>query len=258
MRSRCLFGWVVLGLLCLGSPVVPASLGGGVAVVELFTSEGCSSCPPADKLFSTLVKKQQENVFLLGFHVDYWDYLGWTDENSDRQYTRRQRAYGRAFNLKSVYTPQIVVNGKSHMVGSKKSAVLGAISDQLAKPAKFRLTLRLTQEPGKKDGFFTVRYKVYPFRAGMRLNIAMVERSIRKKIRGGENSGLELRHNNVVRQFVQVPVSKPTGWAKIKVPEKWRKKRLSLIGYLQDKESFEILSADRVNQSALKRRLRSL
>lgn len=84
-----------------------------VTVVELFTSQGCSSCPSADKLLSELSKK--ENVLALSFHVSYWNYLGWKDPYSNEQYTERQRDYARVLHLRSIYTPQMIVNGKMNL-----------------------------------------------------------------------------------------------------------------------------------------------
>ena len=95
------------------------------AVVELFTSEGCSSCPPADNLLGEIVKdaqKGQQRVYCLSFHVDYWNSLGWRDPYSDPAFSRRQREYARAFESVQVYTPQMVVNGSTGFVGSDRTA----------------------------------------------------------------------------------------------------------------------------------------
>lgn len=89
-----------------------------VAVVELFTSEGCSSCPPADALLTKVGSEGQRNVYVLSYHVDYWGRLGWKDAFSKREWTARQRAYVNRFNLESAYTPQAVVNGSEEFVGS--------------------------------------------------------------------------------------------------------------------------------------------
>jgi hypothetical protein len=96
-----------------------------IAVVELFTSQGCSSCPPADAFLGELVDEGE--VVALAYHVDYWDYLGWKDTLSSADNTARQRSYGRSFGASSVYTPQMVVNGRVHMAGSRRSAVREAI-----------------------------------------------------------------------------------------------------------------------------------
>ena len=88
----------------------------GFAVVELFTSEGCSSCPPADAAVAKLLHDYKENVYVLGFHVDYWNYLGWKDNFSCAAYSARQQQYGRTFQLNSVYTPQVIVNGQHNLL----------------------------------------------------------------------------------------------------------------------------------------------
>ena len=103
--------------------------GNSVALVELFTSQGCSSCPPADELLANLIKEYNDNqqVIAISFHVDYWDRLGWKDPFSQRVFTQRQRNYVDKLDLRSAYTPQMVVNGKYEFVGSDKSALQSAL-----------------------------------------------------------------------------------------------------------------------------------
>jgi hypothetical protein len=98
-----------------------------VGVLELFTSQGCSSCPPADELFGELAAKG--DVIALAYHVDYWDYLGWRDTLGDPENTARQNEYGKSFGVRSVYTPQAVLNGRTHVNGSNRSAVVGSLED---------------------------------------------------------------------------------------------------------------------------------
>lgn len=114
-----------LGLFLWQSP--PAVAGSRPVVVELFTSQGCSSCPPADALLGELA--QRPDVIALGFHVDYWDNLGWKDPLSAPGSTRRQRDYAELFSLSSIYTPQMVIEGRQQLVGSDRGAVLGGIAD---------------------------------------------------------------------------------------------------------------------------------
>src|SRR6266487_818356 len=103
----------------------------GFAVVELFTSEGCSSCPPADAVIAKLSEEYKCNVYVLGFHVDYWNHLGWKDIFSNAAYTQRQYRYGQIFHLNSVYTPQVVVNGKTEFVGSNENKLRNTITQEL-------------------------------------------------------------------------------------------------------------------------------
>lgn len=113
--------------------VVPALAGIGVAgeyvrpagVIELFTSQGCNSCPPADELFAELARR--DDMVALAYHVDYWNYLGWRDTLSTPENTSRQYDYMRAFGSRSVYTPQAVINGRTHVNGARRDEVTGAI-----------------------------------------------------------------------------------------------------------------------------------
>jgi hypothetical protein len=114
-----------------------------LGVVELFTSQGCSSCPPADALFADLVARQ--DVVALAYHVDYWDYLGWKDTLSSKKNTERQYAYMKAFGTRSVYTPQAVINGRTHVNGANRDAV----DDGLARLSKagqgMRVSVKVTR-----------------------------------------------------------------------------------------------------------------
>src|SRR5580692_6462080 len=114
----------------------------GFAVVELFTSEGCSSCPPADQLVARVQQEDKDQpVYILAFHVDYWDRLGWKDAFSDTRFTQRQSRYASWLNLQSVYTPQIVVNGTKEFVGSQENTLRSAINSGLEQTPAAQLTL---------------------------------------------------------------------------------------------------------------------
>jgi hypothetical protein len=112
-------------------PVLSTRSSTGFAVVELFTSEGCSSCPAADDAVAVVARDYPQNVFVLGFHVDYWNRLGWKDGYSSAAYTDRQGEYATAFSLNGIYTPQVVVNGKTEFVGSDKNKLDRAIKNEL-------------------------------------------------------------------------------------------------------------------------------
>jgi hypothetical protein len=118
----------VLGLITLAALAHPASaetVSRPKAVVELFTSQGCASCPPADALLTSL--SEQDDVVALAYHVDYWDYAGWEDTFGDEAYSDRQRAYAKSWGSSRIYTPQMVVNGANGVVGSKRNEVHHAL-----------------------------------------------------------------------------------------------------------------------------------
>jgi hypothetical protein len=114
--------------------------GKGTAVVELFTSQGCSSCPPADALLTEL--RHMPGVITLAYHVDYWDYLGWKDSFGSAQNSQRQYDYARARGDMDVYTPQVVVNGSQHVVGSDRKSVLGVVAAAQAIPASVTIGIQ--------------------------------------------------------------------------------------------------------------------
>ena len=111
----------------------------GFAVLELFTSEGCSSCPPADELLAKIqMESEGKPIYIVAYHVDYWDRLGWKDMFSNADYSKRQTQYGQWLHTSSIYTPQLIVNGKAEFVGSNELAIRGAIAAQLCTEIKDR------------------------------------------------------------------------------------------------------------------------
>ncbi len=160
----------------------------GFAVVELFTSEGCSSCPPADKIVMDLKEKaQKENlpVYILGYHVDYWNYLGWPDPFSKAEYSARQRSYAQKLHSSGVYTPQVIVNGREGFGGYEKQRLDDTVRTFLDQPAESSIDLEL-----KKDGErFLLSYRLSGFHQDDFLQIAVVENHLQSDVTRGENSG---------------------------------------------------------------------
>jgi hypothetical protein len=199
---------------------------GGVAVVELFTSEGCSSCPPADALLERLAGRP--GVFALSFHVDYWDDLGWPDRFASAENTARQHAYARSLGARGLYTPQLVVGGADAFVGSDADHAEGSVTRALASPAPVRLALRVHTTPGEA----VVDYEAQGAPAGAVLDVAVVERTATSEVRAGENAGRTLRHANVVRSFASSPVS-PSGTVTLRLPPALRRAGADVIAYVQ-------------------------
>lgn len=123
--------------------------GPGFAVVELFTSEGCSSCPPADAAVGRL-KGWEKNVFVLSFHVDYWNNLGWKDIFSDPAYSGRQQEYGAFLHVSNIYTPQVIINGKVEFVGSEESRLRKTIEESILEVPKTEVHIKVLQETNHK------------------------------------------------------------------------------------------------------------
>jgi len=163
-------------------------------VVELFTSQGCSSCPPADALLGELA--QRKDVLALAYHVDYWDRLGWKDPYSSAAATRRQRQYGDQFRLRAIYTPQIVVDGRAEMVGSDRRAVARAIqaaAQATAAPAP-RFDIDLVREAND----IRVHVGADAALAGARVQLVGYVRGRTTRVTAGENAGRTLAEANIV------------------------------------------------------------
>lgn len=180
----------VAALLCLGAGI-PAQADAPV-VVELFTSQGCSSCPPADALLGELVNR--DDVIALSLHVDYWDYLGWTDEFADPANTERQRGYARAAGSTMIYTPQMVIEGRDQIVGTKAMELAERIELHKQQPAPVTLAvarsgtdmLRITAE------------RVGDVAGPMLVQLVRYSPEEVVEIRAGENAGKSVTYHNVV------------------------------------------------------------
>jgi hypothetical protein len=187
----------LLALICMGVELgsvgnlrAQSSSPRGPAVVELYTSQGCSSCPPADALLGEL--SQMPNVVALAFHVDYWDSIGWRDQFGLPTSARRQHQYVETLGLSSAFTPQVVVDGRSSFVGSDKRRILAAIAEPLnmipisVEVARGEITVSLPERQDRE------RYDVNL--------IAYLPQAV-TNVGRGENSGRALREFNIVRQF---------------------------------------------------------
>jgi hypothetical protein len=215
----------------------------GFAVVELFTSEGCSSCPPADEL---VAKIQKENidmpVYILAYHVDYWNRLGWKDRFSNAAFSQRQRRYADWLNLSSVYTPQAVVNGSKEFVGSEEGALRNAIKSSLQKTSDAQLTLKVVKSGQRK---VTVQYHTEGETTNTSLLLALVQKSAVSKVQRGENSGRTLFHVQIVRNLQTINlVGIGNGSATVDLPEGEDKKDVEeVIAFLQKNDNGEIVAA---------------
>jgi hypothetical protein len=237
-----------------GNQPGPAGGGGGVAVVELFTSQGCSSCPPADRLLTRLSRdsRYQEKVIPLSFHVDYWNYIGWTDPFSSPRWSERQRAYARkTFRSNRIYTPQVVVNGRTECVGSQEGAVLKQISQALAAEPAGRVTLAF--EPPTAEGHLKVRVGAKLAKAAgpgnVDLWVAVYQRGLVTEVGSGENASATLRNDHVVRRLEKaftLPAaagSEKTGELVLGLDKRWKAGDLGVVAFLQDPATLAIHGA---------------
>ncbi|MFQ5624614.1 MAG: DUF1223 domain-containing protein [Paracoccaceae bacterium] len=186
---------VIFAAVLAVSPL--AGNAGSPVVVELFTSQGCSSCPPADAVLGELAER--DDVLALSLHVDYWDYLGWKDAFALPKFTRRQRNYAHAFGNRSIYTPQIVVQGAEDVVGSRKRKIGTLIARHAAAGSGADLSAR------RSGADIAISLKPGGTPAG-KCVVHLVEYApeMKASITRGENAGLSLTYHNVVRRWIAV------------------------------------------------------
>ena len=208
-------------------------------VLELFTSQGCSSCPPADRLLGKYAN--DENVIALSFHVDYWDRLGWKDPFSNTAFSQRQKDYAKVFKSGSIYTPQLIINGEREMIGSDADKISKALEVTAKQAPISNINIDSVQVGNNKA---TINYTIRGSEKNVNLNIALVQTEVTTSIKAGENSGLNLTNYNVVRYFTSIPsIIDGTNIATINLPQGAEKKDYSVVAFLQNSQTHKISSA---------------
>jgi hypothetical protein len=194
-----LIGGVAASVALVGADGVPAKTPAPVEgpwAIELFTSQGCSSCPPADAYLGVLAKRP--DIVALSFHVDYWDYIGWKDAFATRATTDRQRNYARVLKQRYVYTPEMVVDGIGHDTGRERGGI-----ERLLAEAQRRSSRRATPELSRtQDGALTIKLAAFPLEGRPAdVTLALYDRRHSTPIASGENQGRMLDNFNIVRRL---------------------------------------------------------
>jgi hypothetical protein len=243
---------VLLLSAMLALVVVPISAVGAdmPVVIELFTSEGCSSCPPADALLVELGRKPPPSgtkLILLGEHVDYWNYIGWTDRFSSAAFSERQNDYAKQLHLATVYTPQMVIDGHLQLVGNEAAEVYRDISKEAAEPKPAQVSLRwespkklhvAVQAPGGE------RPKVL---------LAITEDGLSTAIKAGENGGRTLQHAAVVRQLRELGTATNGQFqtdVDLAAHPDWNPVKLKVVVLVQQPGTGRIIGADSLDYQA--------
>ncbi len=216
------------------------------ALVELFTSEGCSSCPPADVLLSKTginAEKSGQNIFFLAYHVDYWNKGGWKDPFSKYQFTLRQENYSRILAEKEMYTPQVVINGEKSFTGSREDKLDENIKEALAVIPKISLT---TSKDSIRNDTLYIHYKISNTDPNFVLRLALTEDGLISSVKKGENEGKVLNHDHVVSFFISVDTPKKEGQAKISLKGKKLSEKNKLVSFVQHKQTMKVLAAEKI------------
>lgn len=228
-----------------------AAADGGPVVIELFTSQGCSSCPPADRLLSKLSRdrKLAGRVIPLSFHVDYWNHIGWTDPFSAKAWSQRQQGYAKAFKSNRIYTPQLVISGTTEVVGSNESGVRRLIDQALAAEPAGKVVLSAEADG---DGRLKVKAGARLGRAAsgpLDLWVAVYETGLTTPVGAGENASLTLHDDYVVRRLERALTlpgaagSEDSAELVLGLDKRWNRAHLGVAAFLQDPKTLAIQGA---------------
>lgn len=248
LLTLCLAAGIASGLIGAQTGLAQTAIGQAKTpvIVELFTSEGCSSCPPADNLLARLPRAFPDiEVIPLSEHVDYWNNLGWKDRFSAQLFTLRQQDYGRTLNLQTVYTPEMVVNGAAECSGSDQYSVQREIRKAADGP-KAAVSLSIAQQAGVVHIMVD---RIPPAVKSADVFLAITESNLESLPTRGENSGTRLRHIGVVRNLTSVAhldMKKSANYladAKLNLNPEWRAENLQYVIFVQDRASRKIVGA---------------
>lgn len=202
-------------------------------IVELFTSQGCSSCPAADKILAEIVLRAEKNgqdVLGLSFHVDYWNYIGWKDPYSNKEFTERQKKYASLMNLESIYTPQMIVNGQIEFVGSDEERIGEEVDKAMKQNMPYQISITDVKNLGEK---ILVSYALDKTPTSNVINVALVQKGASNDVTRGENAGRRLTHKNVVKSFMTSVAEKK---GSLELPFPASTKADQVIIFLQNRE----------------------
>jgi len=243
--------WIVSGRNDQSPPEaeIATTAGKRPVLVELFTSEGCSSCPPADRVLTVLQNDQLvpgADVITLAFHVDYWNYLGWKDRFSSNAFSKRQEDYARRFKNNSSYTPQIVVDGTAEFVGSNRAKANEAIAKSAAEP---KAGIELSFSANK----LFVNVSDFGIHSDATVFLAVAESKLFTNVGGGENRGEKLEHTSVVRDLIKIGSVKTSenafrGESVIPVNSEWKSENFKYVVFVQENDGMKVLAVGQVGR----------
>lgn len=245
MRLRRLATSLVLMLTTsgLGRAQTPQAPHAVPVLAELFTSEGCNSCPPADGLLEMLLQQQPiEGVYVIALseHVTYWDHQGWKDPFGSPQFTTRQQQYGRRLNIDSIYTPQLVIDGTREFIGSDKRAIERGLLEA-AKTPKPALNVETTSGEGVINA--AVSGPGLTADPDAELWFALTEDHLVVDVKRGENANKTMKHSAVVRVLRSAGnVDETSKRVSFKLSSDWKRDNLRIVGFVQSKKTRRIVS----------------
>ena len=228
--------------LLIGNSIFSQNNSKGFALLELYTSEGCSSCPPADELLGKIQNEYKDkNVYVLAYHVDYWDKQGWKDIFSNADFTKRQYDYAQFMGKEPIYTPQVIINGKTDYIGSQETSLRNGIKLALSKPAAVDLSLETKQQNDK----LSLNYSINGTFKNSHLLVAVVQKSAKSNVKRGENAHRILSHYQIVQRLQTIDLKAAKGSSTITLPKNFNNQDFEVVGFVQDMKSGAILGVKR-------------
>ena len=235
---------LLIGLTAFGQNNSEKKTVKGFALLELYTSEGCSSCPPADELMGRIQQEyQDDNLYVLAYHVDYWDRQGWKDVFSNADYTKRQYDYAKFLGKEPIYTPQLIINGRADYIASQETLVRNGIKSALSKP----VTTNLSLEASQANNNLNVNYNIEGTFKNSSLFIAIAQKAAKSNVKRGENANRILSHYQIVHHLHSVALKDKKGTVSIHLPKSFNEKEYEVIGFVQDKNNGNISGATRAS-----------
>ena len=259
MRVKELALTLLLPLVAPSGGAAPAACESGAVansgaasatIVELYTSEGCDSCPPVDAWFATL-RYPRDGVVPLAFHVDYWDYIGWKDRFAKPAYAQRQRDAVTRQGSRTTYTPQLMLDGRDLRAGSYPSRFQSRVREVAARAPRAGLALDVKNSRDRIEVTLNATFVLPAERADAAVFIAVTEDNLASRVTAGENKGALLRHDHVVRELIGPLGVDSADWGKgnftvkrnVALAPDWKRGDLSLVAFLQNPRTGEILQA---------------
>ena len=212
----------------------------GFVLMELFTSQGCSSCPPADEILGSYTMKNNEHIIPIAFHVDYWNRLGWVDSFSNSKYSQRQQAYAGKFNLESVYTPQLIINGRKELVGNEQVKIVTIVNSFLKESTAVTISI---SDPAITGNKVFIPYTLSSIQPNTSINAALIQNHVFTQIKAGENRGEKLDNYNVVRDFITLRLANAVGKISLQLPKGSMTTDYSIVLFVQEDVSGKITGA---------------
>jgi hypothetical protein len=215
-----------------------------VALLELYTSEGCNSCPPADRWVSALPARgfDAQRVVTLAYHVDYWNYLGWVDPFAQARFTERQRFVNNRIRNRTIYTPQLMLDGKDYRAGLSLSDFQQRINAVNREKPGADILLSINTRPGTLES--SAQIKLHRKESGAAVFLALTESKLTNQVSSGENKGKRLEHDFVVRELAG-PFSADAGTIdhKFRLAPAWKTRDLSVTAFVQTTATGDVLQA---------------